>query len=240
VLAIGLALFFWQPWRIQPAELFPEFLMFPSARTFDPPGTIFRINPDGIRFDVADISQGIRTSTGEEFLPEQVGRRRVSGETLAGALGKNGSASLRFSGDYHVLLRLAGVLREKTSDWDVDKALPPALRQVNLRRDSRYYIIRETIAAREIDYTLSASDGAAAAANLESHVVGTAKVNVERSGSGETKLVGRYATPTRILYKLEEIKFESSGIAGNLQLTRVPVHDRAFRWRDDPNGSEGR
>jgi hypothetical protein len=239
VFAIGLALFVWEPWRVRPAELFPDFLMFPSARTFDPPGTIFRINAEGIRFDVADISEKIKTSAGEEFLPDQVGRRRVSGETLASALGRGRSASLGFSGEYEVHLKLVGVQREKTSDWDVDKTVGPALKEVNLRPESHYYIIRETIAASEIDYTLSASDGATAAAKLGLKDVGSGEVKVERSGSGETTLEGHYVRPVRILYKLEEIKFDSSGINGDLRLSRLPITTRAFHWRESANLTDG-
>jgi hypothetical protein len=61
VLGSAVALFFWKPWKLQPHELFQEFQMFPSARTFDPPGTVFRVNPENIRYDVIDLSPRLAT-----------------------------------------------------------------------------------------------------------------------------------------------------------------------------------
>jgi hypothetical protein len=235
-LAIGVALFFWQPWKIRPPELYPDFLMFPSARTFDPPGTIFGVNQEGVRFDVTDISKAIKASEGEEFVPDQVGRRRVSGTTLANALGQISAASLSFSGDHNVNLKLTNVRREKTTDSDIDKVIGNALPELNLRRDNKYYVIRETIAARGIEYTLSTKDSEIAGAHLTAQRAGSGKVEVQRSHAGEIKLMGAYDSPARIFYKVEEIKFQSSGINGELSVSRTPV-DKNFHWRESADSA---
>jgi hypothetical protein len=149
-------------------------------------------------------------------------------------LGQNRSAALDFSGWYDVLLKLAGVRREKTSDFDIDKVLGVALQSVALRRDSRYYVIRETIGAREIDYTLSSSDSASLSGKLKAQEVGPGQMRLQRSGTGEVSLVGHFDTPARILYKVEEIRFDSSGISGELRVSRLPVA-KDLHWQE-PTG----
>jgi hypothetical protein len=232
VLVVFSGLFFIAPWKPRVPELYPEFQMFPSARNFDPPGTVFRINPDGVRFDVVDISKSVSPSAGEEAVPEQTGSRQISADAFAMALGGQASASLRGSGRYAVVLKLAGVRREKTLDFDVDRALKSALQLVALRKDSKYFIIRETIAASQINFTLSVADSAALKAKLGDQAQAETKGALDTSGSGELKLVVKFDLPSRIFYKPEEINIDSSGISEEIKLTRVPVTQELV-WRTE-------
>jgi hypothetical protein len=197
--------------------------MFPSARTFDPPGTIFRINREGTRFDVADISKEVNSTTGNEDIPDQTGRRLVAGNVLGNLLKGQVSAELSATGSYEVRMKLSGVEREKTTDADLDKSLALALKQVSLRTDNRYYVIRETISAREVAYNLSSADLASAATKLGTTPVGNGKVNVRQQDSNTATLVGSYDKPYRLFYKAEEVKFTSSGLTGDLKVSRLPV-----------------
>jgi hypothetical protein len=207
----------------QPPELYPEFQMFPSARTFDPPGSIFRVNRDGVRFDVADISGEITPATGSEDIPDQTGRRRVEGNVIGNLLKGDASGAVSAAGTYDVGLKLSGAVREKTSDLNLDKALSLVLKQVALRSDNRYYVIRETIAVREVDYELSTTDLESVAAKVGTKPVGDGKIDIRQKGSASTTLVGHYETPYRLFYKVEEVQFASSGLNGDLKLSRHPV-----------------
>lgn len=228
----ALAAFVLRPWESSRPELFPDFKMFPSARTFDAPGTVFRINPDGTRFDVIDLSSRIPTSGGDESIPEQMGHRKLSGEAISDFLSAKGSASASGSDSYDVFLSLTGVRREKIFDTDLDKVLATALGGIVLRRDSRYYVIRETIAARAISYRLTSSDAASAHIKVDQQKIANGNAKLERTSSGETRLVVSFEAANRIFYKPEEIKFESSGITGTLTVTRSPVTaDLAWRGR---------
>jgi hypothetical protein len=219
----------------QPPELYPEFQMFPSARTFDPPGSIFRVNRDGVRFDVADISSEIKSAKGEEDIPDQTGRRRVEGNVIANLLKGNTSSALSAAGTYDVSLKLSGVVRETTSDLNLDKALSLALKQVALRSDNRYYVIRETIAVREVDFELSTTDLKSVSAKIGTKPAGDDKVDIRQQGSTSTTLVGHYDRPYRLFYKVEEVQFTSSGLSGDLEISRQPVTAR-LDWHEPAHG----
>jgi hypothetical protein len=220
-------------WEARPAELFPDFQMFPSARTFDPPGSIFRINHDGIRYDVADISSEVATTGGFEDIPDQTGRRRVDGNFLGGLLNDRASGSVSASGSYIVSLKVSGAVRESTSDLNLDRALALALKEVSLRTDNRYFIIRETIAVRQVDYELATADLESVAAKVGVTPASNSKVALKQLDSGSSALIGRYETPYRLFYKVEQIQFNSNGLNGDLKLSREPVR-KVLDWRDPP------
>jgi hypothetical protein len=56
-------------------------------------------------------------------------------------------------------------------------------------------------------------------------------MKLQRSGTGEVRLIGNFDTPAGILCKVEEIKLDSSGISGELTASRVPVV-QSLHWRE--------
>ncbi|MEX2693071.1 hypothetical protein [Rhizobium mongolense] len=219
----------WKSGRLAP-DLFPEFKMFPSARAFDPPGTVFRIAPDGIRYDVMDLSGELKTSGGDETLPEQSGNRKITGEAIADFLAGNASAS--GSGSLNVSLKLRGGHREKTSDTEIDKVLAKALQGINLRKDSKYYLIRETISATEIEYVLTSTDAQAAGLQVGQSSSPKGSTKIENSENGETRLVAKFNAPLRVFYKPEQVTFQSSGLTGELKVSLDKVSEPLL-WKSE-------
>lgn len=217
-------------WGQEPPQLFPEFMMFPSVRSFDPPGTIFRVNAEGVRYDVVDLSGNVKVFGGSEAIPNQSGRRTVAGKTLFSALNM-GDVSAAVSGAYDITLVIEDATREKTNDVDIDKAIGAALQSIALRRDSRYFVIRETIAARGLSFVLNSSDASEVAVQIK-HNVAQGNANVDVSGKSETTLVAKFDHAMRVFYKPEEIAVNESGATGELKVSRLKVD--TLVWREVP------
>ncbi len=125
---------------------------FGNPTTLEPPGTVFRIDSQGRRFLVTvlslDIKKGLEaagrksesvTTTGEIFL--RFLKLRYGGR---GELKKQ--AVLEFE--------MMKPERESTTDLEVDHQMKSLFAKVELRRDSRYFIIRETRSAAGMHFKL--------------------------------------------------------------------------------------
>jgi hypothetical protein len=77
--------------------------------------------------------------------------------------------------------------------------------------------------AGELDRRHSTTDLESVAAKVGTKPVGDGKIDIRQQGSASTTLVGHYEKPYRLFYKVEEVQFASSGLNGDLKLSRHPV-----------------
>lgn len=217
-------------WHQSPPQLFPEFMMFPSVRSFDPPGTIFRVNSDGVRYDVVDLSGNVKIFGGSETIPNQSGRRTVATKAIFSALNMGDVTAAR-SVAYDVTLIVEDATREKTTDLDIDKAIAVALQAIALRKDSRYFIIRETISARGLSFVLNSRDASKLAAEIK-HKVAEGKTSTDVSDKSATTLVKKFDHAMRVFYKPEEILVNESGATGELKVSRLRID--TLVWHEAP------
>jgi hypothetical protein len=105
------------------------FAMFPTPRTSDPPGTIYRKDREGRRFIVTTkLIPYLAERTGEEDFPAYSGfhdRRLSSGGLLGFLFGELTPVALGASGQRQVAFRVAlyGARRQWTEDEDIEYAL---------------------------------------------------------------------------------------------------------------------
>lgn len=217
-----------------PIQMEPGFIMFPTPRDADPPGTIFRIDAQGVRSEVADISRQLSITVNSEADWSAVESKRRVGEAkislrrlFAGRVraGAEGNIDHEIKSD----LSLKGVSRERTRDTDVDTLLPRALRNVSFRPNNTYWLIRETISAKEISYTFS--DSSLSAASAEGALAGLASAGLGYKWihTNENRLVQRFPRAYRVLYKAEILRRVGGDLGGGVarierdSIEKIPI-----------------
>lgn len=191
------------------------FQTFPTPRTFDGPGTVFRIAPDRTRFSVAKLNVPI----------DQVGVERFANYTKtdvwslatvikyvgAPQLLSDAQVSANLGSSLELTLQIGQGSRERTYDADVTAALNAA--SIEYRVDSRYYIIRETIGVSDLSYRFTRKK------DLTSGVTAALIKTVQATGSlqwvssEQTDLVQKFDRLHRVFYTAEEI-IPSVGLLG--------------------------
>lgn len=220
VCLVGLALASHQAYAMgtKPAKdtICPEdegFQMFLTPRTFDAPGKIFRVNSDKTSFEVSALS--VTTTGGEETLGS--GIRKVSAGFLANFISLPVKGNMNLSKNVQMQYKVEGpALREITSDVDVFKKLNDEMKAIPWQPNNDYYVMRETIAAKNIQFSFD--DDAIAALGGEAVVKelggSTIKGEVKWESKAQYQLSEKYTAPHRICYKADRITIEVGGLGG--------------------------
>jgi hypothetical protein len=208
------------------------FIPFPSARGFDAPGQIYRVDPNGNVYSV--IALEILPLRGKEILPFLSSSMDLSIRQALEAIGLSqdpiyalGEGTLA----HHQRFQIQSVngTREYLNDSMIDDILPRIFRKQNVRvrRTDRYYVIRETISTDNISYetdkstlvTLGIWEPLIAILKGQSYfkLEMTDKLALNRS----------FSEPLRVWYKPERIEFNERpygfGPDQELSFTRMPV-----------------
>jgi len=208
---------------VKPA-LDPGFIQFPTPRDFDPPGTVFRVDSSGVRFDVVDLSSKLPLTNGEETFPflSSSGRQSFRSNAFLRFLGavvgiKVGVASDNiFSAEYG----LFGAQRQKTTDADIDPALRTALMDIDWRGGDTYYVIRETVSADSIEYSTNDSVAGALDGDATFRSIAGDTSHVTWNRSARYQLTLRFGHPERVFYKLDRLVPETFHLGGG-PITKV-------------------
>lgn len=183
------------------------FQTFPTPRTFDGPGTVFRIARDRTRFPVTKLNVPV----------DQVGDERFANYTKTGVwslaavlkylgapqLLSDAQVSANFGSSLELTLQIGQGNRERTYDADVKAALKAA--SIEYRGDSRYYIIRETIGVSDLSYRFTKKKDLTSGVTAAIKKVVDATGNLKWVGSEQTDLVQKFDRPHRVFYTAEEI-----------------------------------
>src|SRR5438105_1380430 len=89
------------------------FLLEPIPTTADPPGTVFRVDPSGVRFDVADLSRRLPHHVADVALPDFASSRKVKGGFFLRFLAPNAVDAAAASAGT-VVFRIRGAKKEST------------------------------------------------------------------------------------------------------------------------------
>jgi hypothetical protein len=209
--------------RGQPLGKLPEGVQFYSnPTTLEPPGTVFRIDPNRTRYLVKQMRVPAQRA------PEASGVWRetvtVSTGVLAQVLGV-APATLKLGSEKteEVAFELGGVVREITFDTDLDAAVE-MFRREKYRVDNRYFIIRECWLAKSIHYTFSERYILDLGGEVVLNQLAAKGSLLSRSRSGEYLLKKEFETPMGVLFLPEEIKPISAALGRELpRLDRAPI-----------------
>lgn len=213
---------------------YPGFQTFPTPRTFDGPGTVFRLTADQHRFTVTLLKAKVDKVGTEEFpdyssdvqwtlgvLVNFLKVRLLSGPEAGAEVGRQ----------VHLNVRLGTGYRERTYDDDIDQALRSA--HLVFRRDSRYFIIREAIAVDSLSISANPSTKAGVDAHATLEKIATAEGSVHWQDDTHKSLVRTFAPPHYVFYLVDEILPPGTGVSGNSDPRRYRLTDEDLRWTDE-------
>lgn len=213
---------------------YPDFKTFPTPRTFDAPGTIFRIDREGHKFTVMQLQ--VPVSKGNEALTSYT---ESGAWTLKGLLhflslhNSKVSSDANMNLNHAVKVKLSGGLRERTLDTDVDAAIQRS--QLAFRGDSKYYIIRETIAVSAIDYdfeeNVDTNTGVSAQLLSFFRQLPAGKVDYVLSSTSQRSLNLVFKAPHRLFYTVDLVNREAKGLLAS-EISRTPVNENLI-WTEE-------
>lgn len=197
---------------------YPGFETFPTPRTFDSPGTLYRLDPDGQRVYAESLVADVPDAGSEAFATASTkgGMSIATGLSLLRA-SVNGDVDLQR--EYEVTVTLGPGHRQRIGDIRLATALAGYPRSA-IRFDAQYYVIKETISVDSIDYSFedSVSANAGLAATVKSATAapsGAGDISLS-AGYHDNKLSALKATfknPHRVFYCLDRVQFAADGSA---------------------------
>lgn len=208
--------------------VYPDFQTFPSPRTFDRPGTVFRINSRNQKAQVIELN--LPVTTGEEVLGNYT--RTINWEfgALLNFVGMNSYlGSANHASAVEVKMELLGARRERTFDKDVEEAL--RLAKITFYPDSTYYIIREAISVSAINYELVRSKHLEAEAQQAWWRMLKVTTNASEKQASREVLKQSFGRPHYIFYSVLEIPPPGKGFT-RPALRQLPVNEK-LQWTEE-------
>ena len=219
-----------------PPEAFDRgWQFYTRATTLEPPGTVFRIDPDKRRYLVGALA--IEPVQGQEEAAAM--DRRI--ETTLGAvvrfLGLDQiSGGGKLSAVERLSFSLAEVEREVLDDMTLQAPLAEFLEQLPFRADNRYFVIRESLSATSMTFELTKEQATKLKANAQIPKVGEAEASAGRQAERAFSFPSSFPKRMRVAFLPEEIKKTHSNLAGGPPILGLaPVHE-ALIWDDAEQG----
>lgn len=203
---------------------FEDFKVFASPRSFDPPGRIYRVQPDGQVFGVVTLQ--ITPQSGVEAIPKIETRTNFSLKELLETVGVAAdelpaSVSAEIKQKREVTFEGLDAKREFLDDADLDNILPKVFADIKIRPDNKYYVIRETISSDDVSYKMEKSWILNAGFDAKFKDIVKNKTNLDW-GSGENfSMNKKFNQPLRIWYKAELLTIDRPLGMGPGQLPSV-------------------
>jgi len=207
----------------------PGWQFYSKPTTLEPPGTVFRIDSDKKRY-IVDVLK-IKTQKGEEVF----GKLRRGIEANAGILVrflglKDVGVSSGAKKSEQLVLELQDLVREVSTDVDLDKTLKPFLGRLDYKIDNRYFIIREATTVKEINFQLTQDQVNDLGGWASLKKVLSLRGKLFYSKQGRYVLQERFDKPMRVMFLPDEIKIVSSKLGGaGPELGRVRV-ENVLEW----------
>jgi hypothetical protein len=208
------------------------FQIFPSPRTFDAPGTIFRVDSDQVRHPVADLSGMLHLVPREEAVP----RLSVQGMFSTGAFLSWLSGErrgLQFQRIDSAIVAVSGAKREQAFEVDLARVLDSARRVIDWRKPGKIYLITETVSADSVQIHLSTSIGVMVGDSLKADSAKAHGIAIQWRPQAATDISLRFPKPYRVFYKVDQVArpdgFEEYP---GRSLVHLPVQTELF-WKEE-------
>jgi hypothetical protein len=238
LLGIGLA---WLLLRTPTLGLPEGFQAFGSARAFDEPGQIFRIDDAGTVFRVLKVEAKI--SQAQEVIPQMSSNETLRlDQVIRGLVGKNvtdesGEVGHSLQGEYVMELQATDAVREFIQDVDVDLSkIREQIDAAGYHAGNKYFIVRETIAARKIAYRIGSDVKGAEKIAMDVKEVSSGHVMASYVSGRSLTLNREFDEPMRLWYKAERLQPRSAAFAGSAapEFTLQPVNEPLPKLPADP------
>lgn len=209
---------------------YPGFETFPTPRTFDGPGLVFRIDDKGSRFPVTQLAVSVEPA-GEEEFPRLSQQSNWNAGLVASFLST--TLNLDASSKYTLEICIGTGSRERTFDDAIDEALGKA--DVTFKTGSRYFIIRETIATPSMSLKLLDNDETSAKlkAELDKKVSSDAELKWKWNSQEKVTLVSDFKIPHRVFFLAEELLPPGHPVVGEGKIRRLSVKPGEVQWTSE-------
>jgi hypothetical protein len=218
----------------------PGWQFYSNPTTLEQPGTVFRIDPEGRKYNVDSLKVAIQSG------PEAVA-------SVEESVAANTGMVARFIGLPHIAANIAAQktedfvyeitdpVMEVVSDVELDKTLTPFLHGLEYRRGHRYFVIRQARQASAIRYrfTRKQVDSFGGEASVGEQLSAQGSV-FSSDASGRYILEQAFKAPMRVMFLPEEIRPISAGLAAEKpRLGLMPVKE-PLRWEDPPQANQAK
>lgn len=175
--------------------------VFPTARAYDPPGQIFRVDQNGVTYPELDL--GLATQRLPDEFPTFAVSRTSRASLVLGFLGDVVSGTAVGNRVLNMRMEVSGTSRERLQGVVVDSAVRANLSRLRFDDNSRYYVIREAVVADSVTFVINraAVDSLGGNAKLQQLASARADLVIRASSADTTRLVKRFAQPLRVFYK---------------------------------------
>jgi hypothetical protein len=219
-------------------ELDPGFQVFPTPRTFDGPGTVFRVDQNHTRYPVTELRVQVK-DVGEEQVGTYAKHSSWKLSALANFLGaiKNLLVDPSVSADLSKTINSTFEFGEGHRERIVDeKELNDSLNKsgVTFRKDSRYFVIYETIAVPKIKVVITNGSELSAEAKADLKKVANADIGIKGDSESEFALIKNFDKPFRVFYTAEEILPGGVGLNenGGAEIVKLKPEEQPV-WSDE-------
>jgi hypothetical protein len=188
-------------------ELDPGFQTFPTPRTFDGPGTVFRIDESGTKFPVTQLKIAY-----QEVGMEQVGTYSRESKWTVGALASfiGGHTSNDATGTIESLMKFGEGHRRRINDVEVDQALDAS--KIRYKPGSTYYVVHETIAIPSIDIEIRHSESLSPEARVTLDAVSKSNASLKWSDDRKKTLVMRFPELHNVFFTADKVLPPALGV----------------------------
>jgi hypothetical protein len=203
------------------------FQAFTSARDFDPPGQIFRVDEQGQTWPVSTLNFDIKTGNEDTLeiskdvnitLKGLIKTIGVAEETLPAEVKANLQKTVSTK-----LSSVSGTREYLQDDSGIDSAISALFKNVKYRPNNQYYIIRETISTNSINFSSKDSWTNDASLNAEIKKVVDVNAGTNLSAGEGASLVKNFNKPMRVWYKAEKIKLKSASGIGPTSVLKFAI-----------------
>jgi len=218
-----------------PAGALPKGWQFYSnPTTLEPPGTIFRIDPNKQRYIVDSLP--VTISAGAEAVGKLAESITADSNIVANFIGLvNAEAGVGTQKTEHFVYEVDDPVMETVSDVELEKTLPAFLDKHNFRQGHRYFVIRQARKVNAMRYRLTNKlvNDFGGKASVGEQLTAQGKV-FSSDSNGQYILEENFKSPMRIAFLPEEIRtIRASLDAAKPQLGLVPVTE-VLSWKDAP------
>lgn len=225
---------------------YPGFETFPTPRTFDGPGTVFRIDRTGKRHFVAHLpvkvsgphAEALATSADVSSVSIHAVAQLLANpsafQNVAGSAGANSSALQTVD--------LGTGNRSRTDEGEMDAAIRAST--FEFKPGNRYYVVREAIAVGKIEYVFAEWVGTNASlmATLKSIATGTAGITWQDAAA--RRMSQTFTTPHYLFFLPDEIFPPAPGVFEGTGSTRsrapVDLRKRRLTWTSEAPAEDPR
>jgi hypothetical protein len=213
------------------ASLLPGYTFYDAPNDLDKTGLIFRVTPEGQRYDVGylDVTPG----QGRIEIKSTQQERNMTINALANFLKidktkLSADANMDLNNKVSFRIKLIDNVQESLTDFAIDEKLKDALELIKKnRRDSgrlndKYYLIRESVLTKNIEYGFEKNVADNAGFKLAVGDLLNVGSDIKWDAKKEFQLGFTYDKPLRVFYKAEYLSITSSA-AGGIDIKRKPV-----------------